>query len=323
MERDLTSVYRSRIGAGAAAVMALATVVGVGLLALSNEAAILGGVVGVFTLVTLAALVVTGRPRAVAGLTVTFTLAATGFVLLAPTGSPLRDQYTPEVSAAVTALGGALSFLVPVVALLASYGAFVRERETGSVRFLLGLPNSRDDAYLGKLLSRTLVVLLPLLGGLLLAAGLVPAFFEGGGVVAALGIAVVSVPYVVLFVGIGLAASAYADTTARAVAVSVTAFLVLRVGWTAVRFLAVALAENPYPEPAWFFWMGRLNPINAYVRLTAGFAGALEYHPLLTHPDESVSTVATSPGVAAAVLLAWACVVPVVGLVLFRSRDLL
>ena len=55
-------------------------------------------------------------------------------------------------------LGMVLAFLLPIVALVATYMAIAGERESGGVKFLLGLPNSRRDVFLGKLASRLGVV---------------------------------------------------------------------------------------------------------------------------------------------------------------------
>ncbi|MFC6951715.1 ABC transporter permease [Halorubellus litoreus] len=52
-------------------------------------------------------------------------------------------------------------FLLPFIALVAGYLAIAGERESGTVNFLLGLPNTRKEVVLAKFLSR---------GGLMLAA---------------------------------------------------------------------------------------------------------------------------------------------------------
>jgi ABC-type transport system involved in multi-copper enzyme maturation, permease component len=234
---------------------------------------------------------------------------------------------------AVVSVGSALSFLLPLVALVGSYAALVGERETGSVRFLLGLPNSRVDAYAGKYLSRSAVVLVPLAVGLALTAVVVGLTFANGSVLGILGLTAVSIPYALLFVGIGLSASAYADTSNRSVAVVIAAFVVFRVGWPAIQLLGLQGMEEPYPRPEWFFWVGRLNPINAYVKLTTLFAEFEYGHPLVSTPggrfgplpagETAVNTIATSHWFAAVVLLAWTLLAPIAGLLYFRDRDIL
>ncbi|PSQ33120.1 hypothetical protein BRD11_05710 [Halobacteriales archaeon SW_12_69_24] len=62
-------------------------------------------------------------------------------------------------------VGVLLSFLLPFLAMLGSYSAIVHERDSGSIRFLLGLPNSRLDAYAGKYVSRTVLLSGSILAG--------------------------------------------------------------------------------------------------------------------------------------------------------------
>lgn len=322
VRRDLLSVYRSRIGTAVAAILALATVVAVGLFAITPDIGILGPVGVLLTIGALLGLVFLGSPRSIAAVVTAFTALALGSLLLTEPASSVNAAQ-PEMQAAVTVVGGGLSFLLPLVGLLGSYAALVGERETGSIRFLLGLPNSRTDAYLGKYVSRGVVVLAPLVIGLGLASLLVPFAFEDPSVFALLGIAAVSVPYALLFVGIGLSASAYADSSNRAVAVALASFVVFRAGWPTVQWLGVQGVPDQYPRPEWFFWIGRLNPINAYVKLTTGFAEFEYGHPLLSQPGEAVSTVATTHGFALVVLLAWTVLAPLAGLLYFENRDVL
>ncbi len=320
--RDLTSVYRSRTGTAVAAILALTTVVAAGLFALGSSTAALGGIATLLAVGSVLALVFLGNPKQIAGVVVAFTAIAVVATLLFRDPTPEFDP-RPSMRTAVVVAGGGLSFLLPLVGLVGSYAALVGERETGSVRFLLGLPNSRDDAYLGKFVARALVVCVPL-GAALLLTGLVTLLtFQNGSLLAMVGLAVVSVPYALLFVGIGLTASAYADSSNRAVAVVIAVFAVLRAGWPAVQFMLLQGLREPYPRPEWYFWIGRLNPINAYVKLTTLFADFEFGHPLLTRPDELVSTVATTHWFAAVVLLTWTALAPVAGLLYFRRRNLL
>jgi ABC-type Fe3+ transport system permease subunit len=64
----------------------------------------------------------------------------------------------------------ALVWILPIVALVASYMSIAGERETGSIKLLLGLPNTRTDVVLGKAVGRSLTVIIPLLVAFGLAA---------------------------------------------------------------------------------------------------------------------------------------------------------
>jgi ABC-2 type transport system permease protein len=316
--RDLLSVYRSRTGTAVAAILALFTVVVVGLTALAAD---LPAVAAVFTLVTVGAVVAMvflGSPRTVAAFVGVFVVLAVGL-----TAALATPEQPPDNRTGVLMISGALSLVVPLVGLLGSYAAIVGERTTGSVRFLLGLPNSREDAFVGKYLSRSAVVLVPLVAGVLLAGVVVATAFENGSFLAIVGIGLVSIPYALLFVGLGLSASAVADTDNRAVAMALGAFVVLRAGWPALQWLGLRSIppEQRFPRPEWYFWLGRVNPINAYVRATQAFVEEFN-HPLLTRPRGFSSPVITLE-FALLVLLVWALATPLVGYWYFRRRDLL
>jgi ABC-2 type transport system permease protein len=328
--RDLTSVYRSRTGTAVAAIIALFTVLIVGLLGIAPNLQAVAAIGGLVVVVALVVMVVVGSPRTVGMLVVAFTVLTLG--LTAVLSDP---EFPPRNRDAVLLIGSALSFLLPLVGLLGSYAALVGERDTGSVRFLLGLPNARDDAYFAKYLSRSATVGVPLAAGMLLAGIIVAATFEEGSFLAVVGLGVVSIPYALLFVGLGLSASAYAETKSRAVGIVIGIFAILRAGWPAAQWLTVQgvdVFEDGHPD--WYFWIGRINPINAYVKVTSYFAD-IGSHPLLTTPRtggspragqeavEAVAPIATSVEFAAAVLLVWTVAAPVFGLWYFRRRDVL
>ena len=137
--RDVRSVYRSRTGPAVAALVALFTVVPVGLMALAADIEMVAAVGGVLTVGALLALVFFGTPRSIAAFVVVFT----GLAVLW-TAAIANPQNPPDMGLAVIGVGGGLSLVIPIVAMLASYAAIVGERTTGSVRFLFGLPNSRQ-----------------------------------------------------------------------------------------------------------------------------------------------------------------------------------
>jgi hypothetical protein len=134
----------------------------------------------------------------------------------------------------------------------------------------------------------------------------------------------VTLPYALCFVGVGLAASAWADTDNLAVAVVVSVYALLRVGWRSIRWLAVEIsAAEHYELPAWYFWFGRVNPMNAYARLMGEFVPDGNGFPLVRMPDEGVAPIATSAEFALLVVVVWAVLAPLFGLWYVRHRDFL
>lgn len=124
-------------------------------------------------------------------------------------------------------LGMVLAFLLPIVALVATYMAVAGERESGGVTFLLGFPNTRRDVFLGKLASRFVVVAVGLCF-VYLAATTVAAAKHGvvlPGLV--LGSLALSLLYGGAFVSIALSVSAAVATRSRAVAGAIGSYLLL------------------------------------------------------------------------------------------------
>jgi len=197
----------------------------------------------------------------------------------------------------------------------------------GSIRFLLGLPNSRFDAYLGKFLSRSLLVLAPLLTGLVLA-GLVGAVaFRQPSALAFLGALLPTVLYALIFVGFGLTISAAVRTETRAVVGIVGVLVLFRGIWTGVQWLGLRMATAPsdyvsQPYGAWYYLLGRLNPINAYLKVTTATIDPTVYNPLLTDPSSAVSYPTVTAGFAFFTLLLWIGLAPWLGYARFRDVDL-
>mgnify|MGYP000043471622 CR=1 FL=1 len=121
-------------------------------------------------------------------------------------------------------MGGVFGLLLPIVALVASYMAIAGERESGGVKFLLGLPNSRRDVFLGKLVSRLAVVTAGI--AFMFATATAMAVARNGalplGVVA--GMFVVSWLYAAVFVAVAVALSAPSQSRSRAIAAAVGSY---------------------------------------------------------------------------------------------------
>ena len=105
--RDVVSVYRSRTGPGVAALVALFTVVPVGLMALAADIELVAAVGGVLIVGALLALVFFGTPRSIAA----FVVAFTGLAVLW-TAAIANPQNPPDMDTAVVGVGGGLALVV-------------------------------------------------------------------------------------------------------------------------------------------------------------------------------------------------------------------
>jgi len=133
-----------------------------------------------------------------------------------------------------------VSVFLPVLGAIIGYMAIVHERESGSVRVLLGLPLRRFDVVLGKTIGRSIVLV-----GALVVTGVVGVLLTlvlYGTVeaeqMAAFGIlgAVLSVVYVAL----AIAVSASVDSRGKAMALIVAILLALVYAW---QFLILGLVR--------------------------------------------------------------------------------
>ncbi|ELZ06106.1 ABC transporter permease subunit [Natrialba asiatica] len=146
------------------------------------------------------------------------------------------------------------SFLVPIVAFVAAYLAIAGERETGSAKLELGLPNTRRDVILGKFVSRSLVVALSIVIAYAVAATCLFALYPVFPAQTFLALFGIMSLYAIAYTAIAIGISASVASKARAAAVGFGVYFVLNVvllvttpGTIARRILVgiVGLDETP------------------------------------------------------------------------------
>lgn len=157
-------------------------------------------------------------------------------VLLGPSSRQVSNLFGFFASLGVFSFSfpGLLALILGFVALSTSYGSIVEERESGSIKLLLSLPNSRLDAVVGKLIGRSTVVVVALLVGFLVTFVVLVAT----GTRLELGSFVPQVALTVLlgiaFVSIGLSLSALADSNREATLATMGLYLVFAVLWGSI-----------------------------------------------------------------------------------------
>lgn len=154
---------------------------------------------------------------------------ALGFVavLLSYANQGFNQSETEAVQSTFHFLTVVLSLLLPIVALVASYLAIAGERESGGIKFLLSLPNTRRDVFTGKLLSR-LVFVSAGIGVMYIAATSVSLTKHGAfpaGVI--VGTLLLTIIYGAVFVSIGISLSATVASRSKAIGRSLVAYFVL------------------------------------------------------------------------------------------------
>ena len=242
---------------------------------------------------------------------------------LAPLAIP---QFEANV---LSGLGAATEFaamLVPVVALVAAYLAIAGERESGSIRVLLGLEPRRGTVVLGKFLGRAAVVVVGLTAGFALAA--VPTAIAYGGlpVVAFAGIVALTCALGVAFVGLAVGVSAAAATRGRAMTLGIGAYLALALLWDLVPQGAHLVVEGAAPAgsvPGWFVLLQGLSPSGAYSALVQAVVHATEP----SFPGIAGAVAGSTPAylhwaVFVVVLALWTALPLLAGYVTFARSDL-
>ncbi|WP_332900193.1 ABC transporter permease [Haladaptatus sp. CMSO5] len=98
-------------------------------------------------------------------ITLLFALVAGFWAAIQHIPQMYSDTTTPTSTLALlNRMAQPMAFFVPLLGLLISYGAISRERDSGSLKLALSLPNSRSDIVLGKFIGATSLFVLFQLG---------------------------------------------------------------------------------------------------------------------------------------------------------------
>ncbi|UVE51165.1 ABC transporter permease [Haloferax larsenii] len=239
---------------------------------------------------------------------------------------------------------GMLGFVLALIALVTAHGSLIDERESGSLKLLLSLPNSRRDVVFGKLVGRTLVVVASMLVGFVIAlfamlfTGAQVAFVSFAGQVALSGLLATA------FVSIGIWLSASSNTPRQALFGTIGLYFIFAVLWSTVatgipRLFNWAAGKVPGIDPMAAeqivltrLFIKYLNPLRAYETLIAqlygsaaaarlfkaGLQESLVLQPIL---KESIPVYLSGPFILV-VLLAWIAIPPILGYRSFQKSDL-
>jgi ABC-2 type transport system permease protein len=238
---------------------------------------------------------------------------------------------------------GLLALVLGFIALSTSYGSITEERETGTIKLALSLPNSRRDLVVGKLLGRGAVVVAALLAGFLVAFVVLVATGTGIGYGSFVPMVALTALLAVAFVSIGLGISAVADSNREATLATLGLYLIFGILWKpiaegipklvnyAFEQAGAGALENVTRVKIGLF-LKYLNPLRTYETLTAQvyygpararLVGATTGEQMIIAPVLDAGVPAyLSGGAMMTVLLAWIVVPTVVGYYVFQREDL-
>lgn len=254
------------------------------------------------------------RARLVQGVLVLYVL----FVGLGFLGVSLSAEPSVVDAIQLTTLIGLL--FVPLVALLAGYLAIAGERESGTIRVLLGYPLDRSEILLGKFLSR-LGIVVGAIGIAFGCAGLIAAIQFASPQLATIGLfAVLTALFAGAYVGMAVGVSAATGSRSRAMSGIVGLYFVFTLLWSqtvpvTVPKLVSGLLNGLFGiDPSGAFWnvFSNLSPAMAYF-------WSLQLLPLetfqMSQPPVGGLTVV-------GLLLAWIVVPPALGYLSFVRADI-
>lgn len=222
-----------------------------------------------------------------------------------------------------------IGFVFPLFVAPLTYLSIAGDVSRGSIKYVLGLPNSRLEYFVGKYASRAAVAVAAVVLGTLVGFVVAAATFTNS---AALGrflmFAGVSMVYAVALSGLFVSISAMTASRSRAMFAVLVMYFVLMVFWpgllpflnlqmvidTIASTLGIAVSA-PTRE-----LISMLSPVNAYHQTTGVvFSGVLDQHP---GGGPQSDWLASQTWFCLLVELGWATLVPAIGYLKFRGSEL-
>lgn len=267
-------------------------------------------------------LLVLRRSRLVWGALAALLLPIVGAFLSAVTTNPAEKTFI-----GISLMAFVVMILLPVTVLVLASLSIAGERESGTIRYLLGFPNDRHEIVLGKALSRLALVNGCLVVGFALVALFAVVLTDRSRLGAIVGFALVTMLFATSYVGLAVGVSAAATSQMRAIVAAAAGYAFWTVFWlpgfplSASMFVTDELASlvgHPL-DPSTVRLIEIINPPTAYLQSLQLLGG----DSFDTLARVSSTTGALAPPVAiVAVLVAWTVVPLAFGYWRFRNADL-
>jgi ABC-2 type transport system permease protein len=225
-----------------------------------------------------------------------------------------------------------IAFAFPLFVAPLTYLSIAGDVSSGSVKYALGLPNSRLGYVTGKYISRTAVavtaVVLGTLVGFVIAAA---TFSNGGDLIRFLEFAGASAAYALAISGTFVGISAMTASRSRAMFAVIVVYFVIVLFWagflpflslqtvidTVASTLGVSVSESTREL------ISMLSPTNAYFQTTeVVYTGVLGEYKAFSIIKPGNDRLARKTWFSVLVLFGWAIVVPVIGYLKFRISEL-
>jgi ABC-2 type transport system permease protein len=221
------------------------------------------------------------------------------------------------------------AIFIPLVALGIAYRSIAGERESGSLKVLLSLPNSRLDVVIGKFLGRSAVVSVAIVVGFISMLIAAAATFEGNiPAESILMFMLAALLLAVVFVSVAVSVSAFADSSFVAAIGAFGFFVLFQFAWGGLVFLlryVVNGFETPdfglgTETPDWVEVLFVVNPMNGWRQSTRWLLRRVSEEQEVQ--ETSVEAFYLEPWFGFVVLAVWVVLPLVVGYLKFESADL-
>jgi len=208
------------------------------------------------------------RSGAFLATTLLFVLTAGLWAAIQHVPQMYADSDVPTSTLALlNSMGQPMAFFVPMLGLGISYAAIAGERDSGSVRLLLSLPNSRRDVVLGKFVGRCAVLTVAILSGYFVVAVFALATYESFATVEFVLYTLLTVFYGAVYVAIGIGFSSVMRTQQTAFIGAAGLYVLFQLGWNLVTAVLQTVTVGYTPPdsgaPPWLIVVYALNPTAA------------------------------------------------------------
>lgn len=235
-----------------------------------------------------------------------------------------RNVPEPRVEAQLFAITGIGALVIPLIALVSAYLAIAGERESGSIKYLLSLPNTRRSVVFGKFLTRSAVVTGAIVFSFALAAVMALAWYPSLEADVFVGVVALTILYALTYVAVAIGISAATASRSRAMGGAIGFFFVTNVltmvpGFSiidAFDYVINSLLDFGVSQDGLEFVRALLSPTMAYT-----YSTALAFPNSMSGIPEDIPWYLQGE-IMVVVMLAWLVVPIALGLWRFTRADL-
>ena len=229
-----------------------------------------------------------------------------------------------SVGLTIAGLMSLVQYLIPIIALMLSYGAIVGEIERGSMSAFLSLPVKRFEIILGKFVGLSSVLAVSIIAGFGIAGIIIGLNIGEINIGEYLFFLVSSILLGMVFICLGLFASSFFKRRSTSMGMAVFLWFFFTMIWSVIT-LGVAsmivdissIASGEIPD--WYFAIEMINPLSSYnglVSINIESVSNVGQQFLGSYPDFYSTPILTL------VLLIWLAVFLILSILLFKKRDL-